>query len=121
MEESANPTFYSLTLKSSEEARLEQVYSSHCSLENKMSLYDFLILSIEKRIVSNNCPVNKLAGIFKQAASEKGNLNKSRFFFAITLLARELYPNEISPVEPMLTQILVDPMAGSSQSQLVSC
>lgn len=118
MEETANPSFYSLTLKSSEEARLEQVFSSHCTSHQKMSLYDFLILSIEKRIVSNNCPLNKICLIFQQAASEKENLNKSRFFFAITLLARELYPNELAPVEPMLTQILVDPMAGSSQSNL---
>lgn len=118
MEETANPSFYSLTLKSSEEARLEQVFSSHCTSHQKMSLYDFLILSIEKRIVSNNCPLNKIAMIFQQAANEKANLNKSRFFFAITLLARELYPSDIAPVEPMLTQILVDPMAGSSQSNL---
>ena len=118
MEESANPGFYSLTLKSSEEARLEQVFSSHCDSSKKMSLYDLLILSIEKRIVSNNCPLNTIASIFAQSAGDKPNLNKSRFFFAITLLARIMFPEEISPVEQMLTQILVDSMAGSSQTNL---
>ena len=116
--EEANPGFYSLTLKSNEEARLEQVFSSHCDSSNKMGLYEFIILAIEKRIVSNSCTLNTLSSIFMQSAGDKPNLNKSRFFFSITLLARVLFPDEISPVEHMLTQILVDPMAGSSQTNL---
>jgi tetratricopeptide (TPR) repeat protein len=118
MEEVANPSYYSLTLKSSEEARLEQVFSSHCDASKKMNLYNFIILAIEKKIVSNSCPLNKIAELFMQAAGDKSDLNYSRFFFAVTLLARVLFSDEISPVEQMLTQILVDQMAGSNQSNL---
>ena len=83
-----------------------------------MGLYEFIILAIEKRIISNTCTLNILMSIFMQSSGEKFNLNKSRFFFSITLLARALFPDEISPVEQMLTKILVDPMAGSSQTNL---
>ena len=118
MEEDTTRSYYTLTLKKSEEARLEQVFKHHCDAEGQMKLYQFLLLCLEKGIVSNACPLYKALNVFKQASGEKDYIKKSRFFFAITLLARAIFPDEISPVEQMFTKILVDPMVEADHPNL---
>ena len=83
-----------------------------------LDLYAFIMLNIQKNIISNTCSFKMLLTIFKQALGETKFLNRKRFYFAMNSLARELFENEIRPLEEMLTQILVDPLVDSEQSIL---
>ena len=86
---------------------MEQIFYSHCEDEEEMHLHNFIIFTIEKDIASNSCSFSTLLSLFSQAAGDKAHLSKSRFFFAITLLVRQLFPDSLNPVE-LLTKFLAD-------------
>lgn len=97
---------FSLTLKGNEETQLLQLFASFADESGHMILSEFIRVCFVKRLISNQCPLHTMLNIFMQAAGDKSYLNKDRFFFAVNLLGRALYPEEIMPLELVLTRIL---------------
>jgi hypothetical protein len=109
MDESVRRPQYNLTLSRSEEARLEQTFASHSNEEGELQLHQFMNLCLEKDVVKNNCSFADLLKVFQQACDDSGTLSRARFYFAVNLLARQLFPQEITPLDKMLTLLLVEP------------
>ena len=99
---------FNLTLKNNEESRLQQIFQTFTNDTGHMKLSDFIILCLTKQFVTNATPIHMILSSFLQAAGEKGYLNKDRFFFAINLLSRVLYPDEIVPLELTITRLLTE-------------
>lgn len=99
---------FTLILKSHEETRLLQIFKSSSDGTGHMSLPDFLSLCFSKKFITNLTPMHVILNIFLQASGEKNYLNKDRFFFSINLLARAIFPDEIMPLELIITKILAD-------------
>lgn len=99
---------FTLTLKNNEEARLSQIFQSYSNDLGHMPLSDFLRLSFYKHLITNSTPMQSILNVFQQAAGEKTYLNKDRFFFAINLLSRIIYPDEIMPLDLIITKILTE-------------
>src|SRR5574343_254723 len=101
-------TRYNVTLKKSEETRLDQVFMEHCDDAYQIHLQQFLILAFKKGLVGNSCPLHAILNVFNQAADKGGTISKNRFYFAINLLARLLYPEHPAPIDGMLTAMLAE-------------
>ncbi|OMJ83077.1 hypothetical protein SteCoe_16057 [Stentor coeruleus] len=99
---------FTLTLKNNEEARLSQIFQSYSNDLGHMPLSDFLRLSFYKHLITNSTPMQSILNVFQQAAGEKTYLNKDRFFFAINLLSRIIFPDEIMPLDLIITKILTE-------------
>ncbi len=99
---------YNVTLKKSEETRLDQVFMEHCDDSYQIHLHQFLLLAFKKGLLSNSCPLQAVLNVFNQAADKTGTLSKNRFYFGINLLARLLYPEHPSPIDGMLTAMLAE-------------
>ena len=107
MSEKPNSSF-NLTLKGNEETQLLQLFLQFADESGHMILSEFIRICFHKRLISNLSPLYSMLSIFQQAAGDKPYLNKDRFFFAVNLLGRQLYPDEIMPLEQMITRILTD-------------
>lgn len=118
MEEVASPKYYSLTFKKNEEARLDNIFLAHCGEDGRIHLPEFVLLNLEKGIISNSCPLQTVLNVFNQSIGESGKLSKSRFFFSISLLARYIYPEELNPVELIFTKLLVDMLPDGQRSHV---
>lgn len=55
---------YNITLKKNEEARLQQIFLTHTTDEGRMPLYQFVLLAMEKGIISNSCPFQVIFNVF---------------------------------------------------------
>jgi tetratricopeptide (TPR) repeat protein len=97
---------FNLTLKGNEEVQLVQLFNSFADENGHLNLSEFIYLAFDKRMISNSTPLYSMLSIFQQAAGDKPYLNKDRFFFAVNLLGRALFPDEIMPLELILTRIL---------------
>ena len=97
---------FNLTLKNSEESQLRAIYSQYVDLTGHVDLAQFFKFCYEKLFITNQSPIYAMFNIFNQAAGDKPYLNKARFFYAISLLGRLLYPEDIVPLDPMLNRLI---------------
>ena len=93
-----------------------------------MDLTNFILLAVERNMISNKYGIDIFYTAFKEAASNNqidNQLAKTKsededeaqnvsvlinhnFFLAITMLSKALYAHEENPFEAMFTQMLVD-------------
>ena len=99
---------FTLTLKNNEESRLLQIFESFAKEKGHMQLFDFVLFCFSKQFITNQTPIHSILNVFQQASGEKYYLNKDRFFFAVNLLARIMYSDEIMPLDLIITRILTE-------------
>jgi tetratricopeptide (TPR) repeat protein len=99
---------FALTLKNNEEIRLSQVFDSFSNNTGHMKLVEFILLCFSKQFITNSTPLNTILNLYQQAVGEKTDLNKDRFFFSIGLLSRIMYPDEIMPLDLIITNLLTE-------------
>jgi hypothetical protein len=89
-----------------------------------MDLTNFILLAVERNMISNKYGLDIFYTAFKEAAGnnspetqtdpdEEATSNASvlinhNFFLAITMLAKSLFAHEENPFEAMFSQMLVD-------------
>ena len=90
-----------------------------------MDLSNFILLAVERNMISNKYGLDLFYTVFKEASSNQqgqkmiNSENKEvpigtsvlinhNFFLALTMLAKTLYAHESNPFESMFNQMLVD-------------
>lgn len=73
-----------------------------------MNFTQFLLLILERSIISNKFGLEIFYTTFKEAAKDNGYLDINSFNYAIVLLSKTLFAHESNPVETMFTTMLMD-------------
>lgn len=86
-----------------------------------MDLTSFILLAVERNMISNKYGLDLFYTVFKEASSnqaakapvENEGLSSSvlinhNFFLSITMLAKTIFAHEVNPFESMFQQLLVD-------------
>lgn len=97
---------FNVTLTPNEESSLLSLFNSYADQSSHISLIDFMRLCFNKQLITNLTPLHLMLKIFLQAAGDKPYFNKPRFFYAINLLSRILYKDDLFPLDPMLNLLL---------------
>jgi len=96
-----------ILLRATEESRLDQIFEAHCE-DGRMTIPQFLLLALEKDMVSNQNGLFKYVEVFRQAAEGSKFLTNKKFYFAIILIADILFGDTDTPLENMFNKILAD-------------
>ena len=64
-----------ITLKQAEEDRLQEIYNNYCDVTRCMKLENFIMLLLQKNIITNNNYLSEFADIFSEASSGQENLS----------------------------------------------
>ena len=112
---------HSLCFRATEEAMFSQMFSTRCHQDGTMDLTQFIILCVERDMVSNKFSLDIFYTAFKEAVMNCGIdtgsnvdiggkyvLISNNFYLAMTNLAKALYAHEENPFEAMFTKMLVD-------------
>lgn len=113
---------HSLCFRATEEALFSNMFSTRCHQDGTMDLTQFMLLCVERNLVSNRFSLDIFYTAFKEAAMNcgidqagaMGDLDNrfvlvtNNFYLAMTNLAKALYAHEDNPFEAMFTQFLVD-------------
>lgn len=73
-----------------------------------MNFTQFLLLILERSIISNKFGIEVFYTTFKDAAGDSEFLDIKRFNYAIVLLSKTIFAHERNPVETMFTTMLMD-------------
>lgn len=73
-----------------------------------MNFTQFLLLGLDRGIISNQFGLEVFYTAFKEAAQGEEYLDATRFHFAIVLLSKTIFSEEDNPFETMFTTILMD-------------
>jgi hypothetical protein len=81
-----------------------------------MSLTQFVLLALERNMVSNKFGLELFYTAFKEAVEDVSTLTQEeaismqKFFYAIKLLAKVIYAKDDQPYETMFNEMLMDRM-----------
>lgn len=92
-------------LEETAETRLHDLFVSKCAQDGTMDFTNFLLLAVERNMVSNKFGLEIFYTAFKEAVDNRnieqevitgepearGDLTRNNFFLAITMLAQALY------------------------------
>ena len=97
------------------------MFSSKCEKDGTMDLMQFILLCVERDMISNKFSLDIFYTAFKEAQTncgietgQTGDLEDrfvlvcNNFYLAMTNLAKALYAHEENPFEAMFTKMLVD-------------
>lgn len=73
-----------------------------------MNFTQFLLLALDRGIISNEFGLEVFYTAFKEASQGEEHLDIIKFHFAIVLLAKTIFANEDYPFETMFTTLLMD-------------
>jgi hypothetical protein len=106
---------HSITLMKTQEIRLSQLYETKCDENGGMELQQFLSFAIERQMITNKFSIECFFTIFKSACGEDfdpvkntGKLDTAKFNYAMVLLSKIMFHNEINPFEAMFHKIFSD-------------
>ena len=78
---------HSVLLRQTEEVRLNQLYDDKCDENGFLSLSSFIMLCLERNMVTNRFGIDVFFQAFREAAGSMPYLDNKRFFYAIILIA----------------------------------
>lgn len=73
-----------------------------------MNFTQFLLLALDRGIISNAFSLEVFYTTFKEAAQGEDHLDITKFHFAIVLLSKTIFADDENPFETMFTTILMD-------------
>ena len=103
-----------------------------------MDLTNFILLAVERNMISNKFGLDIFYTAFKEAAGnnmpESAQANSDEevaqgasvlinhnFFLAVTMLAKSLFAHEENPFEAMFAQMLVDQIVTHDRKSKLNC
>ncbi len=96
--------------------RLKQLYDDKCDEHGFLSLSSFLMLCLERNMVTNRFGIDVFYQAYKEAAGTSPVLDNKRFFYAIILIAQNLYRRSSSPIQQLFSEMLVDSNLGEDKT-----
>ena len=112
---------HSIILRRNEEDQFSKMFATRCHQDGTMDLTKFIILCVERDMVSNKFSLDIFYTAFKEAAMNCGidvgaNMDidnkyvliSNNFYLAMANLAKALYAHEANPLQAMFTKMLVD-------------
>lgn len=83
-----------------------------------MYITEFFLLVLERNMISNRHGIEIFYTAFKEACGSDGDyLDRSKFHYAIILLAQALFSGEENPHETMFSKMLVDSLMTSDMKR----
>ncbi len=84
-----------------------------------MYITEFFLLVLERNMISNRHGIEIFYTAFKEACGQEGGdyLDRTKFHYAIILLAQALFSNEENPHETMFSKMLVDSIMTSEMKR----
>ena len=112
---------HSIILRRNEEDQFNKMFTTRCNQDGTMDLTQFIILCVERDMISNKFSLDIFYTAFKEASmncgidgDRKKNVDgkfvlvSNNFYLAMANLAKALYAHEENPLQAMFTKMLVD-------------